>query len=510
MLSVTLSSLLKTRSVVEALDVDDGDDALDAAVERFMKLFNGDWRSGRPEHYCCGASDRIPCHANLQTARDDMAGAVVDINVTLIWRKCAEDSKKWCEVTRRSALYSFTAMCHNLMAKGAQAWLPKAFRSARDDGVVVASQSGGRGRGGRGRGSGRGQDSGDASGAVDDRHKSPSPERADDDHYKRRKKRQLRSGSFWTRKGSKAKVLAVAIATAAQRTLLGDIFKVERAAGILAAGGEAAQQWHAKDKERNEAESPFSLGGRLVRDGGSLDRAAQTVEELITAPSSPLGSRILFDMPKTFKANRAIALNVNASHNIRLTRRLKRVNSYYGLVRAFDLPAEAMADEYIKVFGQRPCCDQASLIRRWKKHFYKGAGGGVDLHRRDQLQEAVQWTANRPESASSIARPPTSSFFWTEDQLGLRDIHIAPTSRSKCFICSREIARNYLRGSWAYHCRKPHRYIHGSCIPRVDGQRGQRALQIIETILADANHDIRRDIAPRLAEIHDKMQRQGI
>ena len=108
------------------------------------------------------------------------------------------------------------------------------------------------------------------------------------------------------------------------------------------------------------------------------------------------------------------------------------------------------------------------------------------------------------ESASIIARPPTSSFFWTEDQLGLRDIHIAPTSRSKCFICSREIARNDLRGSWAYHCRKPHRYIHGSCIPRVDGQRGQRALQIIETILADANHDIRRDIAPRLAEIHDK------
>ena len=220
MLSVTLSSLLKTRSVAEALDVDDDDAALDAAVGRFTKLFNGDWRRGRPEHYCCGASHRIPCHASLEAAREDMAGACVDLVVVLIWRKCAEDSKKWCEVIRRSALYSFTAMCHDLMGKGARAWLPKGFRRARDNVVVVvASQSGGRGRGGRGRGrgSGRGQDNGDGSGAVDDRPKSPSPERADDGHYKRRKKRQLRSGSFWTTKGSKAKVLAVAIATAAQR-----------------------------------------------------------------------------------------------------------------------------------------------------------------------------------------------------------------------------------------------------------------------------------------------------
>ena len=86
-LSVALSSLLKTRSVAEALDVDDGDAALDAAVDRFMKLFNGDWQSGRPEHHCCGASNRIPCHASLEAAREDMAGACADLFVVLIWRK---------------------------------------------------------------------------------------------------------------------------------------------------------------------------------------------------------------------------------------------------------------------------------------------------------------------------------------------------------------------------------------------------------------------------------------
>ena len=126
------------------------------------------------------------------------------------------------------------------------------------------------------------------------------------------------------------------------------------------------------------------------------------------APPSPLGSSTLFDMPQDCKANRAIALNVNSSHYIRITRRLKKVNSYYGLVRAFDSPAEAMGDEYQKVFGERACCDCPYFIRRWKNKFYKGRHGAVHVGRRNRLKKAVLWTANRP-MVVSIVRCETAS-----------------------------------------------------------------------------------------------------
>ena len=73
------------------------------------------------------------------------------------------------------------------------------------------------------------------------------------------------------------------------------------------------------------------------------------------------------------------------------------------------------------------------------------------------------------------------SFFFTHDKLDLVDLHNAPTGSSKCFICGQVIPRDTLRGGFAYDCTKPHRYIHGSCIPKLDGERRARAFSIIES-----------------------------
>lgn len=115
-----------------------------------------------------------------------------------------------------------------------------------------------------------------------------------------------------------------------------------------------------------------------------------------------------------------------------------------------------------------------------------------------------------PSAAGTAAAPTprSSSFVFTEEQLGLRDIHIAATARSKCFICAQDIKKGELRGSWAFNCRKPHRYIHGTCIARIDGEKRQKAFRLVEGLLGNAESDLLR--TPKLAEIHDRMQQQGM
>ena len=114
---------------------------------------------------------------------------------------------------------------------------------------------------------------------------------------------------------------------------------------MLATGGGAAEIWKARDREREEDESCHLLCGRLVRDGGALDREAKELDVLLTATESPLGSASLFDVPRDLRTNRALGLNANASFNVRLTRRLNKRSCYFGLVRAFDSGEEAVGDE---------------------------------------------------------------------------------------------------------------------------------------------------------------------
>ena len=70
-----------------------------------------------------------------------------------------------------------------------------------------------------------------------------------------------------------------------------------------------------------------------------------------------------------------------------------------------------------------------------------------------------------PQPAALAPAPPAgkaSSFFFTEAQLGLVEPHISHSGRAECHICNLTIKKGELRGSWAWSCTKPHRYIHGS------------------------------------------------
>ena len=81
-----------------------------------------------------------------------------------------------------------------------------------------------------------------------------------------------------------------------------------------------------------------------------------------------------------------------------------------------------------------------------------------------------------PQDAARAPPAPSSSFFFREDQLGLLGTHVSPTGRAKCATCSCEIKKGELRGSLAFHIRKPHRYIHGSCIENLMGNEHAKRL----------------------------------
>ena len=90
---------------------------------------------------------------------------------------------------------------------------------------------------------------------------------------------------------------------------------------------------------------------------------------------------------------------------------------------------------------------------------------------------------------------------FSEAQLGLVDTHISPSGRAKCHICNLVLEKGELRGSWAWSRTKPHRYIHGSCIGRIDGERARRALPVIVASMAEHAHDLFQ--APLLARIYE-------
>ena len=91
----------------------------------------------------------------------------------------------------------------------------------------------------------------------------------------------------------------------------------------------------------------------------------------------------------------------------------------------------------------------------------------------------------KPPSGPSVVKPPTSSVFFRPDQLGISDLHMAPTGRSSCAICSTTIKKGTVRATYAYDVKKPHRYIHSACVSLLDGEFGVRALDTIRDILSN-------------------------
>ena len=105
-----------------------------------------------------------------------------------------------------------------------------------------------------------------------------------------------------------------------------------------------------------------------------------------------------------------------------------------------------------------------------------------------------------------IPRLPSLRFFLHGGTAWLVDLHISPTSRAKCAICAQDIVKKTLRGGWAFHTGKPNRYVHGSCVPRLDGERARKARIVVENKLANA--DLFE--APLVAQLFEVLSQQGV
>ena len=95
-----------------------------------------------------------------------------------------------------------------------------------------------------------------------------------------------------------------------------------------------------------------------------------------------------------------------------------------------------------------------------------------------------------PDAATGNRPIPKATLLFSEEQLGVFDMRLVPSGRAICVICSNNIPKDTVRASWAFNRRKPHRFIHASCISAVDGERGRRALALLQQIIVDINDDV--------------------
>ena len=63
-------------------------------VNRFFKLFNGNWHSDKPQRLCCHTDSRTPCHSSAAAAIEDMKTYVSDMLVLVIRNKMEINTKK--------------------------------------------------------------------------------------------------------------------------------------------------------------------------------------------------------------------------------------------------------------------------------------------------------------------------------------------------------------------------------------------------------------------------------
>ena len=142
------------------------------------------------------------------------------------------------------------------------------------------------------------------------------------------------------------------------------------------------------------------LCGRLVRDNGPVDLTTKKLETMLVDDSSPLASTTLFAIPDALQKNRAYGLTAFAAQWIRIDRRFKKDNSYFGLVAAFESDDAPL--RYVRCCSKRLCCDDPWFLRRWKAGFYANDGGSVSSHNRDALKIGIGAAANGPMVCSIV------------------------------------------------------------------------------------------------------------
>ena len=104
----------------------------------------------------------------------------------------------------------------------------------------------------------------------------------------------------------------------------------------------------------------------------------------------------------------------------------------------------------------------------------------------DELE--IHAEEEREVVAKATAAAKRHSFFWQPHQLGVVDVHVSPSPRAKCAICTQVINKGSLRGSYAFHVARPNTYIHVRCCAVIDSDMGKRTMQALHEVLKDGTH----------------------
>ena len=82
----------------------------------------------------------------------------------------------------------------------------------------------------------------------------------------------------------------------------------------------------------------------------------------------------------------------------------------------------------------------------------------------DDYHQEAEEAIEVPVSAAAV-----TSYFYPESRLGIISLQFARSGRAVCALCSKRIALGSLRGCYAWHGKKPSKWIHIDCVGKLPG-----------------------------------------
>ena len=115
--------------------------------------------------------------------------------------------------------------------------------------------------------------------------------------------------------------------------------------------------------------------------------------------------------------------------------------------------------------------------------------------------------AKGPATAASAA--PKTAFF---KQLGIKIVEAKHPGKAKCRLCSEKVAKNQIRGTWAYDKKKPPAYIHVTCAHRMEEPDARVALDLLQLLVVADGPDavaLREDASTALRLFGKRLPEAG-
>ena len=328
-------------------------------VHEFVGLFNGDWSEPVVQHFCCRPDGSTCCSSILQTKKK-MQASVRQVLVPLWSRVAAGATKKWCEAPRACTATSFVASCHGLMRTATTPWRQR--RAAASDSDLSADII------------------------------------ADEDPSKKRKKREHKAGKFWLRRDTANRLMAISIVTQPVRSFLSQCFLSERNSRLFA-GSERVRRL-VVEAGLGPSEG-YSYIGDFVKENGYVDSTAGVIEELLFGESALTRCELFgvvagtTEASKLLTVHRGLVLRAVGSFNARFVIRLKKPDSFFGLVRACEDPDGDRALTVARAFMNTEDCDAEALFVKRMRAKARESPDGSEQYLLSQ-RGMMSWAANTP------------------------------------------------------------------------------------------------------------------